>query len=43
MSTPPESYLTPEQYLEVERAGEVKHEYFQGEMYALAGGVLVTI
>jgi Uma2 family endonuclease len=37
MSTQPKSYLTPEQYLEIERKAEFKSEYFQGEMFALAG------
>jgi len=30
--------LTPEQYLEIERAAEFKSEYFDGQMYAMAGG-----
>jgi Uma2 family endonuclease len=29
-------YLTPEQYLEIERAAEYKSEYFHGEMFAMA-------
>ncbi len=37
MSTQPKSYLTPEQYLEIERKAEFKSEYFQGEMFAMAG------
>ena len=37
MSTPPKSYLTPEQYLEIDRKAEFKSEYFQGEMFAMAG------
>src|ERR1035437_2680213 len=37
MSTPPKSYLTEEQYLEIERKAEYKSEYFQGEMFAMAG------
>ena len=36
MSTPP-SFLTPEQYLEIERRAEFKSEYYQGEMFAMAG------
>ena len=37
MSTSPKTLLTPEQYLEIERAAEFKSEYFQGEMFAMAG------
>lgn len=37
MSTQPNTFLTPEQYLEIERKAEVKSEYFNGEMFAMAG------
>jgi Uma2 family endonuclease len=37
MSTAPKSYLTPEQYLEIERKAEFKSEYYQGEMFAMSG------
>jgi len=37
MSSVPKTYLTPEQYLEIERKAECKSEYFQGEMFAMAG------
>jgi Uma2 family endonuclease len=37
MATRPLSYLTPEQYLEIERAAEVRSEYFNGEMFAMSG------
>ncbi len=37
MSTQPKTFLTPEQYLEIERKAEYKSEYFQGEMFAMAG------
>ncbi len=40
MSTQPKPYLTPEQYLEIERAAEYKSEYFKGEMFAMSGGSL---
>lgn len=37
MATHPKTLLTPEQYLELERNAEFKSEYFQGEMFAMAG------
>jgi Uma2 family endonuclease len=37
MSTQPKTYLTPEQYLEIERKAEYKSEYCDGEMFAMAG------
>ena len=37
MSALPKSFLTPEQYLAIERAAEFRSEYFQGEMFAMAG------
>jgi Uma2 family endonuclease len=30
--------MTPEQYLEIERAAEFRSEYYDGLMYAMAGG-----
>jgi Uma2 family endonuclease len=33
-------YLTPEQYLKIEREAEHKSEYFKGEMFPMAGGTL---
>lgn len=36
MSTQRTTFLTPEQYLEIERAAEYKREYYQGEMFAMA-------
>jgi Uma2 family endonuclease len=33
VSTQPKTYLTPEQYLEMERAAAYKSEYFNGEMF----------
>lgn len=38
MASPPSSLLTPEQYLELERASEEKHEFIDGAMVAMAGG-----
>ena len=29
--------LTPERYLELERAAEFRSEYFEGEVYAMSG------
>ena len=40
MSTQPKPYITPEQYLEIERAAEFRSEYFDGEMFAMSGGTL---
>ncbi len=37
MSTHSKTLLTEEQYLEIERKAEYKSEYFQGEMFAMAG------
>jgi Uma2 family endonuclease len=33
-------FLTPEQYLDVERKAEFKSEYYAGRMFAMAGGTL---
>ena len=38
MSAQPQARLTPEQYLEIERASETRSEYFNGQMYATSGG-----
>src|SRR5918911_3381571 len=35
MSSRPETYLTPEEYLAIERKAEYKSEYFNGEMFAM--------
>jgi Uma2 family endonuclease len=40
MATQPKSFLTPEQYLEIERKADFKSEYFNGEMFAMAGAQL---
>ena len=37
MSAIPQTKLTPEEYLEVERKAEYKSEYFNGEIYAMSG------
>src|SRR5690242_16529859 len=37
MSTLPNTYITPEQYLEIDRQAERKSEYYDGEMFAMAG------
>lgn len=37
MSTSPRTYITPEEYLEIERKAQFRSEYFQGEMFAMAG------
>src|SRR5579864_3516600 len=38
MSATPQPRLTPEQYLELERAAEFRSEYYCGFMYAMSGG-----
>lgn len=37
MSTQPKTFLSPAEYLELERRAEVKSEYYEGEMFAMAG------
>jgi Uma2 family endonuclease len=37
MATQPAAFLTPEQYLEVERAADFRSEYLNGEMFAMSG------
>ncbi len=37
MSTVPQPYLTPAQYLDQERRAPFKSEYYQGETFAMAG------
>ncbi|MBW4646326.1 MAG: Uma2 family endonuclease [Goleter apudmare HA4340-LM2] len=31
------SYLSPDEYLETEKSSQIKHEYIQGQIYAMAG------
>ena len=37
MALPVPARLSPEQYLEMERASDVKHEYWHGEVFAMSG------
>ena len=37
MSTQPNTFLTPEEYLAIERKAARKSEYYRGEMFAMAG------
>ena len=37
MASQPRTFLTPEQYLAIERAAEYKSEYYAGEMFAMPG------
>ena len=37
MSAIPKTKLTPEEYLEMERKSEERHEYFDGQIFAMSG------
>ncbi|GAB4545234.1 MAG: Uma2 family endonuclease [Pleurocapsa sp.] len=37
IASPQNSYLTPEEYLQLEKTSSIKHEYINGEVYAMAG------
>jgi Uma2 family endonuclease len=37
MSSQPKTIYTPEQYLEIDRHSDIKHEYFGGEVFAMTG------
>ena len=41
MSTIPKTFLTPEQYLEIESKAEFRSEYYLGEMFAMAGATRI--
>ncbi len=38
MSVQTKPFITPEEYLERERAAEFKSEYYNGEVFAMSGG-----
>ena len=38
MAAHPQTRLTPEEYLKLDRASTIRHEYYDGVMYAMAGG-----
>jgi Uma2 family endonuclease len=40
MAANPVTWLTPEQYLSIERTAEIKSEYHDGQMFAMSGGSL---
>lgn len=40
MSTEPQPHYTLEEYLALERASEVKYEFWHGEIFAMSGGTL---
>ena len=37
MITKEKKYISPEEYLKLERGSETKHEYFNGEIFAMSG------
>ncbi|MEC4815026.1 MAG: Uma2 family endonuclease [Scytonema sp. PMC 1069.18] len=37
VTSPSEYYLSPEEYLEAEKTSQIKHEYIDGKVYAMAG------
>ncbi len=37
ITSPQNSYLTPEEYFQLEAASDIKYEYIDGEIYAMAG------
>jgi Uma2 family endonuclease len=40
MQQPARKYYTPDEYLALEQAAEFKSEYYQGEIFAMAGSSL---
>jgi Uma2 family endonuclease len=43
MSSLPEPYITPEEYLAIERKAKTKSEYWYGRMYAMSGARLAHV
>lgn len=37
MPTAEKRFISPEEYLKIERASEIRHEYYNGEMFAMTG------
>ena len=37
MASQPKPRYTPEEYLAFERSAEIKHKYFNGEIFAMSG------
>ncbi|MEH2249353.1 Uma2 family endonuclease [Nostoc sp.] len=40
IATPNKYHLTPDKYLQWEARQEIKHEYINGEIYAMTGGII---
>ncbi len=40
MSTAEKRSISPQEYLTIERAAEIRHEYYNGEMFAMSGASL---
>ena len=43
ITSPQSSYLTPEEYLRLEVKSDIKHEYIDGEVYAMAGATDIHV
>ena len=39
VASPQRIYLTPDEYLQMEEKSDIKHEYIDGEIYAMAGAL----